>query len=189
MSVLNRVIVSIVAVIIGAVSIICIVVTVDAVSPDVMPTDWFDVPFERAADTTGGKEVAIIAVCILITLLMIGLLFAELMWLKKRVSFNISSTEAGIVTIDRDSIIQLAEKTALGTHDVSVARCNVADTERGLNISCRAYVALGSNIPEVSKEAQERIKEAVEQLTGLTVAEVNVTTRYAKTETKRLAVR
>lgn len=189
MSVLNRIIVSMVALVLAAISIIGILVTVNAVSPDVMPTDWFDVPFERAADTTGGKEVAIIVVCVLIALLMVGLLFAELIRLKKHVIVNISSTEAGIVTVDRDSIILLAEKTALGAHNVSVATCNVVETGLGLIISCRAYVALGSSIPDVSKEVQEKIREAVEQLTGLTVSEVNVTTRYAKAETKRLAVR
>ena len=61
----------------------------------------------------------------------------------------------------------------------------------GLLLSCRAVIALGSNMIEVSTKLQSRIIEAIEQLTGLTVAKVNIKVVYdsPKKQAEQLAVR
>ena len=65
-----------------------------------------------------------------------------------------------------------------------VARLGMSYLSRGVKVSVenntvRADLALilkyGCEIPEVSKKVQEKVKSAIETMTGLTVEEVNVT--------------
>lgn len=56
-------------------------------------------------------------------------------------------------------------------------------------ISCRASLALGTNIVEMGADLRSKIKEVVEQLTGLPVAQVDIRTKYESREAKPLAVR
>lgn len=56
----------------------------------------------------------------------------------------------------------------------------------GLVISCQARVSLASNVPEVCAGLQSSVKEAVEELTGLPVAQVNVRTKYESTDARHL---
>lgn len=65
-----------------------------------------------------------------------------------------------------------------------VARLGMSYLSRGVKVSVenntvRADLALilkyGYEIPEVSKKVQEKVKSAIETMTGLTVEEVNVT--------------
>ena len=63
---------------------------------------------------------------------------------------------------------------------------NRRDDVLKLVFSCRAWLLLGSNIIEVSAESQSRIKETVEQLTGLSVAQVNINFRHKSAGFRRL---
>lgn len=46
--------------------------------------------------------------------------------------------------------------------------------ENAIILELSIIVDFGANIPEVSKEVQEKVKSAVETMTGLTVDEVNI---------------
>lgn len=46
--------------------------------------------------------------------------------------------------------------------------------ERDVSIDLFMVVKYGSRIPEVAQKVQERVKEAVENMTGLNVVEVNI---------------
>lgn len=188
MSAFNRVVVVIVALVILAGAIITLLVTTGAATPDVLPYGWFESTLEKAADASGGDAAAVIVVSVIIALGMITLLSFEFIPLRKRVPLLVSSTEEGITTIDQESVRVLAEKTAATGRNVRNAECSIRAKTQGLAISCRASVALGSNIPEVSAELKSKIKEAVERSTGLPVAEVDVKAKYETVEAKRLAV-
>ncbi len=177
----------IISLVILAGAVITLLVATGATSPDVFR--GFQSQLQGAADASGGGAAAIIAVAAIIALGMLALLFFELIPRRKPVPLLISSTEQGITTIDRDSVCELAEKAAANVHNVRDVSCSVGERAGGLLISCRPSVALGSNIPEISAELQSKIREEVELLTGLPVAEVDVKTKYESVEAKRLAVR
>lgn len=188
-SVFNRVVVVIISMLVLAGAVITLLVATEVRTPEVLPYGLFESQLQRVADATGGSAAAIIAVSAVIALGMIALLFVEVIPTRKPVLLLISSTEQGITTIDKNSVCVLAEKTAATLHYVRDVKCSIGQRTGGLLISCRASVALGSNIPEVSAELQNKIREAVEQSTGLRVVEVDVRAKYETVEGKRLAVR
>lgn len=189
MSVFNRVVVAIVSLAILAGAIITLLVATGVSAPDILQHGWFELQLQRVADATGGSKAGIIAISVVVALGMIGVLFLEFEPLRKPAPILISSTEQGITTIDVDSVCMLAESAAVNIHNVHDARCRLWRSEGGLIISCRVSVILGSNIPKVGAELQDKIKEAIEQLIEMGVAQVDVKIKYKQVETRRLAVR
>ena len=189
MSIFNRVVVVIVGLIILIGAVITLLVANGASAPDVLPYGWFQPQLQDVASATGVSIAGIIAVSIVIALGMLIMLFFEFTLLRRSVSLLISSTENGVTTIDKNSVCLLAEKTATNIHGMHDIKCNIEESAEGLIFSCRAWVLMGSNIVEVSAESQNKIKETVEQLTGLLVAQVNINFKYKSAEAKRLSVR
>ncbi len=190
MNVLNRVIVVAAALAALAGAVITTLVAIEVNQPDVVFSGWFESQLQEVADSSGGDAVAIVATSIAIALGMIVFLFFELVPLNKPVRFLLGSTEHGIATIEKDSVRELAEKTAFTSHNVRDAVCIVAKrTQDSMVIHCRASLDLGANIPEVIAELQNNIKNSVEQLTGLTVLQVNVKSKYESGRTKHMALR
>lgn len=175
-------------VLVGAV--ITTLVAVEVADEDVLFSGWFESQFEEVADSSGGEVAAVIAVSIAIALGMIVLLILESIPLNKPVLFLLGSTEHGVTTIERDSIRELAENTALSFRNVRDVSCKVVkNAEDVMVISCRASLALGTNMPEMTAELQSKIKDSVEELTGLTVLQVNVKSKYESGRTKHMALR
>lgn len=189
MSVFNRAVVVIIAAVILAGAVITLLVAAGVSTPDVLPYGWFESQLQRVADATGGSVAGITAVSVAIALGMIALLFFEFIPLRRPVLLLISSTEKGVITIDVESVCVLAQKTAATVRSVRGVNCNVRESAEGLVISCRASVALGSNIVEVGADVRSNIKEAIEQLTGLPVAQVDIEIKHEAVQAKRLAVR
>lgn len=189
MSVFNRVVVVVIGLVILAMAVITLLVAAGISTPDVLPYGWFETQLQKVADATGAGVIGIIAVAVVIALAMIAMLFLEFVPPRSPGPLLISSTEEGIVTIDADSICVLAEATATNIHSVHQVKCSIREKTGGLLISCRPLVVLGTSIPEVGVELQSKIKEAVEQLTGLAVAEVDIKVKYKPVEARRLAVR
>jgi uncharacterized alkaline shock family protein YloU len=189
MSIFNRVLVIIVALVILAGAVITLLVAAGVSPPDVLPYGWFEPQLQGIADATGGTAAAIIALTVVIALGMIALLFFEFAPSGKPASLLISSAENGVVTIDVESVCMLAEHTATSTRGVRRVKCRVRESAGGLLISCRASLALGTNIVEMGADLRSKIKEVVEQLTGLPVAQVDIRTKYESREAKPLAVR
>ncbi len=188
MSAFNRAVVAIVALLVLAGAVILVLVAANAIDPADLPSGWFDRALDRADTATGGTRAAFIAVSLIVALGMLALLVFEVTTVRRPAALLISSDESGITTVDQDSVRILAEKTASAIRAVRTISCDVAEKPGGLAISGQALVALGSNIPEVSTEMKSKIKEAVEQFTGLPVAQVNVKVRYETVEARRLTV-
>ena len=189
MSIFNRAVVVIVGVVILIGAVITFLVASRASAPGVLPYGWFQPQLQDVADTTGGSAAGIIAVSMIIALIMLVMLLFEFELLRRSVNLLISSTENGVTTIDKNSVCLLAEKTSTNIHGMHDIKCNVKERAEGLVFSCRAWVLMGSNIVEVSAESQNKIKETVEHLTGLLVAQVNINFKYKSAEAKRLSVR
>lgn len=190
MNVFNRVIVVVAALLVLISAVITALVAIEVSDPDVVFSGWFESQLEEVADSNGGDVTGIVAASITIALGMAVLLVFELIPMRKPVLFLLSSTEHGIATIERDSIRELAENTALSFRNVRDANCRVVkNAEYLMVISCRATLALGTNMPEVTAELQAKIKESVEELTGLTVLQINVKSKYESGQTKHMALR
>lgn len=58
----------------------------------------------------------------------------------------------------------------------------VDNTEKSLKIDVNIIVEYGARIPDVAYEIQNRVKKAIESMTGLEVAEVNVHVQGVNTE-------
>ena len=189
MSVFNRVVVVIASLIILVGAVITLVVAAGLNTPDVLPQGWFQSQLQAVADATGGSVAGIIAVSVVVVIGMISILLFEFKPMHQPAYLLISSTEEGVTTIDRDSVCLLAERTAINVHSVHSIKCNIIEKTEGLIIPCRPSVALGSDVVEVGAELQTKIKEAVERLTSLNVARIDVKIKYEPVEAKRLAVR
>ena len=189
MGIFNRVAVLIISLAILAGAVITLLVATELSTPDIIGSGWLESQLQRAADATGGSAAAIIAVCVIVALGMIALLVFELSPYRKPVPLLISSSEKGIATIDKESVCVLAEAIAASSQYVRYVECSVKERTGGLLVTCRASVALGCNVPELSAELQSNIKQSVEQMTGLPVVQVDVKTKYESVEGKRLALR
>lgn len=58
----------------------------------------------------------------------------------------------------------------------------VDNTEKGLKVDVNIIVEYGARIPDVAYEIQNRVKKAIENMTGLTLEEVNVHIQGVNTE-------
>ena len=63
----------------------------------------------------------------------------------------------------------------------------VDNTERNLKIDVNIIVEYGARIPEVAYEIQNRVKKAVETMTGINVEEVNVHVQGVNTDSQKSA--
>ncbi len=182
--VLDRLLVSLVSLVVLAGAVITILVALDVLEPDVLG-GWFQSPLESAATSTGGEQALYIAIPIIVGLAMLGLLLMQFITGGQRRALMISSTNEGLAMIDRDSVRTLAERTAASNRDVRNVRCDILDRDGSLEVVCRTTVYMGSNLPEVSADLQRRIKEVVEYSVGLPVAHVDVQARYETATDRR----
>ncbi|MBE0480891.1 MAG: alkaline shock response membrane anchor protein AmaP [Dehalococcoidia bacterium] len=180
MNTFNRIVVIILALVFLAAAIITLLVTFEVLAPDFLPAGWFESQLESAAGATGGLLAAIIAAAVVLALLMLALLLREFMpsGERRREMMVVGSTEEGEVAVDQQSVRMLAEKSAASSRNVRDVTCDVNETRGGLIVSCNAALAPGTNMQEFSDEAKGRIKEAVEQGTGMEVVKVNLRSRY-----------
>lgn len=184
----NRIVVILLALVLIAASIYVLLVAVDALEPESAPGTVFQDQLQTVADATGGERALYIAIPIILALVLVGILTWELTPGRRPMPFLINSNEGGVTTIDRESVRLLAEKTAATNRGVREVHCETADVQERLSILCYATVAMGTNIPELGKEIQDKIKESVENYTGLPVTNVNVKAKYETVEAKRLGV-
>jgi hypothetical protein len=186
-TIFNRVVVVVIVLLILAGAVITLLAAAGASTPDIF--SYFEAQLQAVADATGSTAVIIIVISVLVALAMFAILIVELNPLREPHPLLVSSTEEGSVTIDLSSICMLAEKTASLIHNVQHVKCYTKETSGGLIISCRPSVLLSTNLVEVGTELQSSIKESVEELTGLSIAHVDIKIKYQPVDARRLAVR
>ena len=199
----NRLAMSVVAVLALVAAILTLSVAVEAVEPDFLPggfvdpqtNGWFERELEGLADLSSRDQTIAIVVTIAVALAMLAVLFLEVTTLnKKETLLPVSTNPEGVLSIEASSVRLLAERTAGNNRDVNSIRCKLAVRRRtapggpaSISISCYPRVILGSNVREIRDDLQVRIKEAVQEMTGLIVLQVNVVNvRYDKGDISRL---
>lgn len=108
-----------------------------------------------------------------------------------QISNDVIAVIAGVAVSEVQGVAGMAGGFAGGISEVFSGKKNLAkgikaDINDGkAKLDVNIIVEYGSRIPDVAFEIQNRVKKAVENMTGLTVEEVNVHVQGVNTDTAR----
>lgn len=106
-----------------------------------------------------------------------------------KISNDVIAVIAGVAVSEVTGVAGMAGGFAGGISEVFSGKKNLAKgikvdaTEKEAKIDVNIIVEYGVRIPDVAFEIQNRIKKAVENMTGLNVSEVNVHVQGVNTQT------
>ena len=187
-SIFNRLLAIVAALAILAGAVVTIGVAIQAWPSDIL-MGWFQPQLQTAAEAPGGTRIAIVAMGAIAAVGMLALLLAEILPLREDIVHTLSITDKGTATIENESLCLLAERTGETVHDVRDVRCMIQERQDGLKVRCMADVALGANLLEIDPEMKTKVREALQQLTGLTVARVDIKYKYQSDKRRHVSVR
>lgn len=187
-SAFNRILAILAALALLAGAVVTIGVAVDAWPPNIL-LGWFQPQLQLVNDAPGTMRAAIIAMGVIAAVGMLALLLAEILPLRENMVHTLSVTDKGTATIENDSLCLLAERTGETVHGVKDVRCMIRGREDGLRVRCNTSVALGANLLEVNPEMKAKVREALQQLTGLQVATVDIKYKYQSDRRGHVSVR
>lgn len=110
-----------------------------------------------------------------------------------QISNDVIAVIAGVAVSEVPGVSGMAGGFAGGISEVFSGKKNLAKgikvdaTETEAKIDVNIIVEYGTRIPDVAFEIQNRVKKAVETMTGLNVVEVNVHVQGVNTEEKETA--
>lgn len=105
-----------------------------------------------------------------------------------KISDDVVAVIAGVAVSEVQGVASMAGSFAGGISEVFSGKKNMAKgikvdvTETTAKIDVNIIVEYGSRIPDVAFEIQNRVKKAVENMTGLKVEEVNVHVQGVNTD-------
>ena len=106
-----------------------------------------------------------------------------------KISNDVVAVIAGVAVSEVPGVYGMSGGFAGGISEVLKGKKNLAKgikveaTDKSAKIDVNIIVEYGSRIPDVAFEIQNRVKKAVENMTGLKVTEVNVNVQGVNTET------
>ena len=109
-----------------------------------------------------------------------------------KISDDVVAVIAGVAVAEVPGVAGMAGVFAGGISEVFSGKKNLAKgikadiNENNAKIDVNIIVEYGSRIPDVAFEIQNRVKKAVESMTGLKVEEVNVHVQGVKTEKEEI---
>ena len=107
-----------------------------------------------------------------------------------KISNDVVAVVAGVAVSEVPGVSEMAGGFAGGITEALSGKKNLAKgikveiNENKVKIDVNIIVEYGTRIPDVAFEIQNRVKKAVETMTGLNVVEVNVHVQGVNTETK-----
>ena len=107
-----------------------------------------------------------------------------------KIADDVIATIAGKSALEVKGVYSMAGGFAGGISEVFGKKSytkgiKVDNTEKGLKIDVNIIVEYGSRIPDVAYEIQNKVKNSIENMTGLKVEEVNVHIQGVNTETSK----
>lgn len=105
-----------------------------------------------------------------------------------KIADDVVSVIAGVAVSEVPGVAQMSGGFAGGISEVLSGKKNLAkgikveSTEKETKIDVNIIVEYGARIPDVAFEIQNKVKKAVENMTGLKVVEVNVHIQGVSTE-------
>ena len=107
-----------------------------------------------------------------------------------KIADDVVATIAGKSALEVKGVYSMAGGFAGGISEVfgkkSYTRgIKVDNTEKGLKIDVNIIVEYGARIPDVAYEIQNKVKNSIENMTGLKIEEVNVHIQGVNTESQK----
>ncbi|MCL2387700.1 MAG: Asp23/Gls24 family envelope stress response protein [Defluviitaleaceae bacterium] len=103
-----------------------------------------------------------------------------------RIADEVLTIIAGTAAMEADGVLRLAWISGGKTMRRQMAKCtSVVVRGKTVTIGLSIAVRMGTKIHEVSVDVQKRVKAAIETMTGLSVAEVNVSVKAIVGEKKK----
>ncbi len=127
------------------------------------------------------NSVMIISVSLVVLLVLLRIFYVTCSSGSRRApaSVVIRHDDGGSVNVTIATLSAIVERTVAGTEGVKACRNHILPKEEGMNIVLRVTLNEDVPIPEKTAEIQEKLKESVQRLTGLTVAQVHVMVEQA----------
>jgi uncharacterized alkaline shock family protein YloU len=97
---------------------------------------------------------------------------------------SIQTTDLGVVNITVTALEHLVSKAAKQIKEVKEIKPRVKPLNNGVAVFLNAGVSTESNLPIVTKELQDTVKEYIEQIAGIDVLEVKILVNYITQENK-----
>ena len=107
-----------------------------------------------------------------------------------KIADDVVATIAGKAALEVKGVYSMAGGFAGGISEVFGKKSytkgiKVDNTEKGLKIDVNIIVEYGSRIPDVAYEIQNKVKNSIENMTGLKIEEVNVHIQGVNTESQK----
>ena len=107
-----------------------------------------------------------------------------------KIADDVIATIAGKATLEVKGVYSMSGGFAGGISEVFGKKSytkgiKVDNTEKGLKIDVNIIVEYGSMIPDVAYEIQNKVKNAIQNMTGLEIEEVNVHIQGVNTEVQK----
>ena len=108
-----------------------------------------------------------------------------------QISNDVIAVIAGVAVSEVSGVASMAGSFAGGISEVLSGKKNMAKgikidkTENKVKVDVNIIVEYGTRIPDVAFEIQNRVKKAVENMTGMTITEVNVHVQGVDTNVKK----
>lgn len=103
-----------------------------------------------------------------------------------RISDEAIAVIAGLAALEQEGVASMAQGTVdsfaemLGVKAAQRRGVRVEVANEEVSIELNLYVEFGVDIPSVCQKVQDRVREAVEEMTGLTVSAVNISVQGVK---------
>ena len=107
-----------------------------------------------------------------------------------KIADDVIATIAGKAALEVNGVFAMSGGFAGGISEVFGKKSytkgiKVDNNEKGLKIDVNIIVEYGARIPDVAYEIQNKVKKAIENMTGLSIEEVNVHIQGVNTETQK----
>jgi len=186
MDAFNRLLLVVLALAVLASAVVIFLVAADIAKPSaVAPDGWLQDQLREIDQLRGDSKAASIASAVAAGAVAVMLLILEslvALRVERLVVADIGGKDFGIY---HDSIKLLVERAGGEIEGVRAVRPALRRTPEGLRITCLAMLDPSANMPEVGAELQTKVKDAVEGMAGVTVAEVRVKLQYEVSEPKQ----
>ncbi|MFD1176252.1 alkaline shock response membrane anchor protein AmaP [Paenibacillus puldeungensis] len=160
--ILDRILLFIYSLFIGALSVIAILLLAD-----VIPIDL---------SVIGQRNLYIAAWVVAVVLLLLSFRFFYISVRRDRQSLSSidQRTEYGDIQISTETIENLSFKAASRVRGIKEIKTRIRITDAGLEIMVRALVDGETSIPALTEEVQKQVHDYVEDITGIPVSNVSV---------------
>lgn len=167
--ILDRLLLFIYSIAIGAAAILAIVAASGGFAPSALQRFVLQFTGEDRA-----VQGAVIGISIVVLLISLRFFVVSVKRSGSSAPSIVQRTEHGDIRISVETVENLALKAAARTRGVKDLKSRVRVAESGLQILIRAFIDGEGSIPALSEEIQRTVSQQVEEATGIPVAEVSV---------------